>query len=51
MSGACSMIRSGTLRHHVESFVASHQQLVKVLIESTYVDDIVFGADSEECAF
>ena len=48
---ASPFLLNATLRHHVESFVASHPQLLKVLIESTYVDDIVFGADSEECAF
>jgi len=35
----------------MESFAASQPDLVKVLIQSTYVDNMVFGADSEECAF
>ena len=46
-----SFLLNANIRHHVELFVASHPQLVKVLIESKYVYDIVFRADSEECAF
>ena len=46
-----SFLLNANIRHHVELFVTSHSQLVKVLIESNYVDNIVFGADSEKYAF
>jgi len=37
-----------TIKHHLEQ---SHPDLVQTLTQSTYVDDIVSGADSEEAAF
>ena len=39
-----------TIRHHLNKFSNSHCDLVELLEESTYVDDIVTGADSDERA-
>ena len=41
---------NATIQHHIEKFRSSHPELVKVLMESIYVDDVVFGADTEEDA-
>ena len=35
----------------VERFSSSHPQLVKDLLRSIYVDDVVFGADDEDSAY
>ena len=48
---ASPFLLNATLRHHVESFSCSHPNLAKALVESTYVDDIVFGSDSEDRAY
>ena len=40
-----------TIRHHIEKFSSSHLNLAQSLLQSIYVDDIVYGADSEECAY
>ncbi len=42
---------NATIKHHLEGFKESHGPVVKRLLESTYVDDIVSGADTEEEAF
>ena len=41
---------NATIRHHIEKYQISHPELVKVLMQSIYVDDVVFGADTEEDA-
>ena len=40
-----------TVKFHLESFMESHQTVVERLLRSTYVDDIVSGANSEDEAF
>ena len=42
---------NATIQHHVEQYQSSHPELVKVLMQSIYVDDVVFGADTEEDAY
>ena len=39
---------NATIRHHIEKYQISHQELVKVLMQAIYVDDVVFGADTED---
>ena len=39
------------IRYHLESFLESNEALVRCLLNSTYVDDIITGADTEEAAF
>jgi len=42
---------NATIRHHLNKYLSSHPELVSSILQSIYVDDIVFGADSEEEAF
>ena len=42
---------NATIRHHIEKYRASQPELVDILIQSTYVDDVIFGADTEEEAY
>lgn len=42
---------NATIRHHVEKFSSSHPELVQILLQSTYVDDIVFGSSCEDQAY
>ena len=42
---------NATIKHHVERFASSHPRLVKELLQSIYVDDVVFGAVDEESAY
>ena len=42
---------NATIRHHIEKFSSSHPKLAQGLLQSIYVDDIVYGADSEEYAY
>ena len=39
------------IKYHLERFLESKQPVVRCLLNSTYVDDIVTGADSNEAAF
>ena len=39
---------NGTIQHQVEKNEISHPDLVKVLMQSMYVDDVDFGADAED---
>ena len=49
---SCSpFLLNATLRHHVEKYRTSHPELVNILTESTYVDDVIFGADTEAEAY
>ena len=41
---------NATIRHHLEKYCSSHPELVRNLSQSTYVDDIVYGADDEDSA-
>jgi hypothetical protein len=42
---------NATIKYHLEQCLDSHPDLVPNLMESTYVDDIVTGANSEDEAF
>ena len=42
---------NATIKFHLESFMESHQLVVERLLQSTYVDDIVSGASTEDEAF
>ena len=42
---------NATIKHHVEKFSLSHPELVKELLQSLYVDDVVFGGDNEDSAY
>ena len=42
---------NATIKHHVEKYASQSPELVRDLLRSIYVDDIVFGADDEESAF
>ena len=42
---------NATIKHHVEKFVSDDPQLVSLFLKSIYVDDVVFGADSEGDAY
>ena len=42
---------NATIKHHLETYPSSKPDLVEFLSRSTYVDDIVGGADSEDDAF
>ena len=42
---------NATIKHHLNEYSRSHPQLVKTLSQSTYVDDIISGAKSDDDAF
>ena len=42
---------NATIQHHIEKYQISHPELVKILMQSIYVDDVVLGADTEEDAY
>ena len=42
---------NATIKNHLEQFSSSHADLVQNLLQSTYVDDIVTGASSEDLAY
>ena len=42
---------NATVRHHLERFLDTHESTVKRLLQSTYVDDVVSGSDSEDDTF
>lgn len=42
---------NATIRHHLENHATIQPDLVSKLLRSTYVDDIVTGAESEEAAY
>lgn len=48
---ASPFLLNATLKHHLERYAATHPDTIRRLLESTYVDDIVTGADTEDDAF
>ena len=42
---------NATIRHHLEKWSSSQPELVKTLTRSTYVDDIVCGAEDDDEAY
>ena len=46
-----SFLLNATVKYYLESFQGSHKAVVKKLVESTYVDDVITGAGSIDEAF
>ena len=42
---------NATIKHHLESFASAYPKLVSDIMQSIYVDDIVFGASDAESAW
>jgi hypothetical protein len=42
---------NATNKHHLEKFFESHPETVTSILNSIYVDDVVFGAQDEEGAY
>ena len=42
---------NATIHHHVKQYTETQPDLVEKLLQSTYVDDVVGGADDEEQAY
>ena len=42
---------NATIKHHVEKYSSTHPEIVKLLLQSIYVDDVVSGADHEDEAY
>ena len=47
---ASPFLLNATIKHHLEGYVASRPEVVQLLNQSMYVDDVVCGADSEQKA-
>ena len=41
---------NASIRHHLEKYVGAYPNWVNKLLEATYVDDVITGAESEEAA-
>lgn len=49
---SCSpFLLNATIKYHIDKYCSSHSEVVKTLLQSIYVDDVVSGADSEEEAY
>lgn len=46
VSSCKPLLLNATIRYHLEQFLSSHPDVVQNLLQSTYVDDIVTGAES-----
>lgn len=46
-----SFLLNATIKFHLERYMTSDQPTVETLLRSTYVDDIISGANTEEAAF
>ena len=42
---------NATIKYHLERFLGTNEAVVRCLLNSTYVDDIVMSADTDEAAF
>ena len=42
---------NATLKYHLQRFLKSNEAIVNRLLQSTYVDDVISGTDTEEEAF
>ena len=42
---------NATVKHHLEKFLTTHPETVTSILQSIYVDDVVFGAEDEENAY
>ena len=45
---ASSFLLNATIKHHIESYAAFQPEIVGLLAQSIYVDDVVCGADKEQ---
>jgi len=43
-----SFLLNATIRHNLECYRDSHPDLIQLLLDSFYVDDLTTGADSKE---
>ena len=48
---SCPFLLNANVRYHLESFQGTNKTVVEKLLKSTYVDDIILGADTIEEAF
>lgn len=48
---ASPFLLNATVKYHLEQFLESNEVIVKRLLQSTYVDDVISGAKSEDEAF
>lgn len=48
---ASPFLLNATLKYHLEKYAATQPDTIRRLLDSTYVDDIVTGADTEDDAF
>ena len=48
---ASPFLLNATIDHHLDEYKASHPEVVQLLKQSIYVDDVVCGGDSESEAF
>ena len=48
---ASPFLLNTTLYHHLEKYRKSHPRLVDTLLKSIYVDDVTYGANTEEDAY
>ena len=46
-----SLFLNATIRFHLERYLSSNKSLVQQLLQSTYVDDIITGGESEDQGF
>lgn len=42
---------NATVKHHLERFLTTHTETVTSILQSIYVDDVIFGAEDEENAY
>ena len=48
---ASPFLLNATIKHHIEGYAASQPEVVRLLTQSIYVDDVVCGADREHEAY
>ena len=48
---ASPFLLNATIKHHIEGYTATHPEVVQLLKQSIYVDDVVCGADGEHEAY
>ena len=48
---ASPFLLNATVKHHLEKYLDTHSETVTAILQSIYVDDIVFGAEDEESAY
>ena len=48
---SCPFLLNATIKQHIEKYSSSHPEIVRVLMLSIYVDDVVSEGDSEDEAY